>query len=226
MTNGRSAEILLKLLDRVPDGHTLEILLEPENLLTLLQNQGDSKDDVRQKLKSGVLPGELLLALLDREPDTARLLAQLGSSGAAAKADPAARQARAVSGIIRAGPSKKLFGDYYLLAVLVIIMLTAIVPALAVTGFLSSATLSREVGTLIALVGGAVAGAIASPRANFSWKGIIVGIVYGVGTLWATILYTQARSSILKIEIAVPLLIGAIPAVIVYLILSRLPRKG
>jgi hypothetical protein len=227
MATKQSAEILLKLLDKIPDAGKLDRLLEAENLLKLLQIYGQSKDEVRRRLTNGTLPGELLLELLEREPDPDRLLAQLGISGAQLDKDrvkqDSSQKAR-MSAVPGTKPerSANLLGNYFLLAVLVIISLTAIVPALMVTGFLPGATLTREAGTLIALVGGAAAGAVANPKARFSPKGMMVGIAYGLGSLWATIFYTQARTSIIKIELIIPLALGFIPAFAVYYLLSRI----
>ncbi len=76
---GRSAaDILLELLDKVPDAATLEVLLEPQNLLLLLRAQGGTDDAIRRDL-SRRAPGELLLEVLAREPDTAALLRLLGN---------------------------------------------------------------------------------------------------------------------------------------------------
>ncbi len=226
MATKQSADILLKLLDRVSDAAKLDRLLEAENLLKLLQLYGQSKDDVRRKLTNGTLPGELLLELLEREPDPDRLLAQLGVSDATPSKDPIEQKPTSkpraqLSPTTRPERPRNLFGDRFLLAVLVIISLTTVVPSLMVTGFFPGATLTREAGTLIALVGGAVAGAIANPKVRFSPKGMLVGLVYGLGTLWATIFYTQARTSIIKIELIIPLALGLIPAFAVYYLLSR-----
>ncbi len=80
MASKRSAgDVLVELLDKVPDAKTLEILLDAPNLVKLLQANGFDTEQVRRDLKSGKLPGELLLDLLAKEPDTAKLLAQLGS---------------------------------------------------------------------------------------------------------------------------------------------------
>jgi hypothetical protein len=226
MAPKQTADVVLKLLDKVPDAGKLDKLLEAENLLKLLQRYGQSKDDVRRKLTNGVLPGELLLELLEQEPDPDRLLAQLGISDAKSeksniKQDQPNKARMSASSATKPERPTNLFGNYFLPAVLVIIGLTTVAPALMVTGFLPGATLTREAGTLIALVGGAVAGAIANPKARLSPKGMMVGAVYGLGTLWATILYTQARTSIIKIELIIPLGLGIIPAFAVYYVLSQ-----
>jgi len=80
-STGRSAaDILLELLDKVPDAATLEVLLEPQHLAVLLRAQGWTDDAVRRDLTAGGrAPGELLLDVLAHEPDTAALLRVLGN---------------------------------------------------------------------------------------------------------------------------------------------------
>ena len=41
--------------------------------------------------------------------------------------------------------------------------------------------LSNEVANAIALIGGAMAGAISSPDRIFIWKGLVIGMVYTLG---------------------------------------------
>lgn len=75
-----AADVLLELLGKVPDTATLEILLEPRNLATLLRAQGWTDDAIRRELTTGGRsPGELLLDVLAREPDTTALLRLLGN---------------------------------------------------------------------------------------------------------------------------------------------------
>jgi len=74
-----AADILLALLDKVPDAATLEVLLESEHLIALLRLHGWSDVDIRRALGGGTLPGELLLQLLAKEPDARKLLAELGN---------------------------------------------------------------------------------------------------------------------------------------------------
>jgi DNA-directed RNA polymerase subunit RPC12/RpoP len=73
-----AASALIELFDRVPDSKALDVLLEPVNLLKLMLIYGWSEHDIKQQLTDGKIPGELLLELLDREPDANKLLARLG----------------------------------------------------------------------------------------------------------------------------------------------------
>lgn len=87
--SGRSVpDILLELLEKVPDASTVELLLEPRHLLILLRAHGWSDEAIRRDLSAGGRPpGQLLLDVLAKQPDTAVLLGLLG--------DPAPRPALA-----------------------------------------------------------------------------------------------------------------------------------
>jgi len=78
---GRSdVDILLELLEKVPDAATLELLIDPENLLRLLRAHGWTDEDIRRDLTAGGRPpGQLLLDVLARQPDPAVLLDLLGN---------------------------------------------------------------------------------------------------------------------------------------------------
>jgi len=259
MASAKTAQVLIKLLEKVPDSQKLSTLLEPANLLILLHHYGHNIDDLRTRLQTGTLPGELLLELLEQEPNADRLLERLGPSATQPKpagntakpaetpaptaATPATNPARPVASPVQsaekitpapaANPVKTVtvtekargstsFSNSFIVA-LVIITLTTIVPALMITGFFGEIALSRDTATIIALVGGAVAGAIADSKQRL--RGVLVGITFGVATLWSGILYFQARGSIIKIEMVIPLLGGLIPAAAVYYVLSRLFPK-
>ena len=75
-----SADTLIELLGKLPDVATLEILIEPEHLLKLLRAHGWTDDDIRRDLtRGGQTPGELLLAVLAKQPDARVLLDLLGN---------------------------------------------------------------------------------------------------------------------------------------------------
>lgn len=106
--SGRSvADTLIELLEKVPDVSTLELLLEPPHLAKLLRAHGWTDEQVRHDLTEGARPaGELLLAVLAKQPDPAQLLDLLGNpapsvarrktpAAAAAGASPTARRSRA-----------------------------------------------------------------------------------------------------------------------------------
>jgi hypothetical protein len=98
MSKRTAGDVLLELLEKVPDASTLEILLEPEHLLTLLRKRGYSDEAIRAQLRSGEkLPGELLLDVLAREPDTRVLLAELGNPSPKPRTAPGVVASRAQS---------------------------------------------------------------------------------------------------------------------------------
>lgn len=79
-TRRSAGETLLELLDKVPDAATLELLLEPEHLLRLLRAHGWTDEAIARDLtRGGRTPGELLLQVLSRQPDTRQLLDVLGN---------------------------------------------------------------------------------------------------------------------------------------------------
>lgn len=79
-TKRTAGDVLLELLQKVPDAGALEVLLEPEHLLALLRARGHRDDVLRDQLARGEkLPGELLLDVLAAQPDHRALLAELGN---------------------------------------------------------------------------------------------------------------------------------------------------
>jgi hypothetical protein len=93
-TKRSAGAVLLELLGKVPDAATLELLLEPEHLARLVRAYGLVEDELRAPKSSARMPGELLLAVLALEPDTAVLLASLGNPAP----KPAARRAPTPAG--------------------------------------------------------------------------------------------------------------------------------
>ncbi len=117
---------------------------------------------------------------------------------------------------------KNPFGYYCFLFVIVAIALTSIIPALMAVGFMGKNLMpSPRVATLIALGGGAVAGAFSHPKRLISGRGMIVGIVYNLSALWALLLYARwGHSALLTFELAFPLVVALLPAVGVYYVLK------
>lgn len=79
-SSGRSnVDILLELLTKVPDAATVELLLAPQHLVRLLRAHGWTDADIRRDLTAGGrAPGELLLDVLAKQPDSAALMDLLG----------------------------------------------------------------------------------------------------------------------------------------------------
>lgn len=117
---------------------------------------------------------------------------------------------------------KNPLGKNYLLIVIVIVTLSSIIPALMITGFIEKIIIpGYEVATIIAIGGGILAGAFITTHRIFTIKGMLLGLIFNLGVLWATILYTQVRTSILRIEIVVPLILGSLPAIMVYFVFFK-----
>ncbi len=97
---GNSVDILLELLTKVPDAATLELLLAPQHLARLLRAHGWTDEHIRRDLTAGGrAPGELLLEVLAKQPDSAALMDLLGNPAPlpAPAPRPAARPAGATS---------------------------------------------------------------------------------------------------------------------------------
>lgn len=125
---------------------------------------------------------------------------------------------------------KNPFGYYCFLFVVVVIALTSVVPALMMAGFLGERlVLPPLVATLVALGGGAIAGALSHPRRLVSWQGLIVGVVYNMAALWALRLYSSpawgGSEALLSFEVIFPLVVALLPAVGVYYLLLRIRRR-
>jgi hypothetical protein len=258
------AQVLIQLLEKIPNADTLQRLLEPENLLYLLQQYGHQKDELQQKLQSGTLPGELLLNLLEQEPDVDYLLVMLSNTmdtrvekrvlfdkmmnhikqmderaASLPKVEPVVSTpvsdaatvpnvSPAALPLINLPTSSVMAADTQRSPVerptstvaIVIITLTSVIPALTLAGFFPKVILSQEITAVIAAIGGAVAGAlVARQNAYPYWKGVLIGIVLNLGVLWTTTVYVQARTSLFKIEIVIPLLLGSLPALLLYVLL-------
>lgn len=258
----RKAEVLIQILEKVPDSNKVQRLLEPENLLYLLQQYGYQKEELQKRVKSGTLPGELLLELLEKESDPEYLLAMLnntmdtkvekrvvideiinqGRKEGKIPSSPAAASApsssvRTVSEKAKGTPSSfdlttsptsmsnegsSLFERPMMQAAIVVVTVTAILPALMHTGFFSEINIipSPAFALVLAFIGGIIAGALFSQTTGHArWKGVLMGVVLNVGVLLTTIVYSQARTELFSIEVAIPLLLGSIPALVLYIIL-------
>lgn len=79
-----TVDVLLKLLEHA-DANELLVLMEAENILALLRDDGWTDDAVRKALKEEKkLPGELLLGLFERGRTASELLTVLGPKAIAA----------------------------------------------------------------------------------------------------------------------------------------------
>ncbi len=105
---------------------------------------------------------------------------------------------------------------------------TAIVPALFISGFIADLDIeiNKIILSIVAAVGTAVAGALWQNDTSKRLIGAITGAVTGLCVLWATYFYTAPRESIIKLELAVPILIGAIPGYLLHCLLTKSQDKG
>jgi len=235
---GNAVEVLLQLLDHA-DAPTVAVLLKPENLIVVLRHAGRSDEEVRRALKEGQIPGELLLALFREGRRGEELIAALGERGAAelaaeraatAKAPAKASPAEVPSAKPAAPPrapvaakrtsARDLVGMVILLVVMMAPGLIAFVDlraALAMRG-----ALPLTLGLIAA--GGALAGAILAWGRDPLWLGALAGAVCTLGGNVALALWSSWRTSLFKIEIVFVLLVGALPAIIVYHVLRRWRR--
>lgn len=96
-----------------------------------------------------------------------------------------------------------------------------------VIGFQSigwSLTTQLIVGGLAALIAGAIRGSAARERILFA----SAFLVAEVGIIFATRIYSEGRSSFWNYELLIPLLLGSVPGVIVYFLVSKfgLPKRA
>lgn len=107
-----------------------------------------------------------------------------------------------------------------------LVVVTAMIPALASSGFFAIFSFSFEVYVVIAGVGGVIAGGVVSHGHKTPlWVGGISGIVVNLGILFATHFYLGGREEIISIELALPLLFGALPGFLCYTLLKNLVAR-
>lgn len=104
---------------------------------------------------------------------------------------------------------------------LIVFTLGVIIPALGYNGFLFEFLLGLDsmIFYLIVCVGSLLSFFITNHKrvfANFAG-----GLLTGPGVAFATGLYLAERSSIMKIELVIPMLIGGLPGVLVYYLIVR-----
>ena len=73
-------------------------------------------------------------------------------------------------------------------------------------------------------VGGALAGLVW--RAEARALGALGGAVAGVGALYALDFYLGARDEVFDIELLIPLILGSLPGVLIFVGISRMERGG
>jgi hypothetical protein len=108
-------------------------------------------------------------------------------------------------------------------AAIIILTLTAIAPALGVAGFFDDlfVAVSRLWLSLLAVIGGGIAGALYVPDKANGWKGLLSGMASGFSILWVTIVYASFRDSIYGLELLIPLILGVAPGAVLFYILMK-----
>jgi hypothetical protein len=233
MPKQSETQLLFILLKKVPHARNLERLMKPENLLILRECYGHSPEETQQRLAEGALPGELMLELLAKEPDANKLLAHLphqeriievASSGLHQADSPHDSASDVPSDSIPpwlakhrskaqvSNEAQSPFGKHVLAAACGVIFFTSIIPAMMEAGFYNNIFPTRAAATVVAVIGGAIAGIIAYPSSKSYVKGILIGILWGLGVLWTTIIYMQGKDWVLSNEFMLPLMIGSLPA--------------
>jgi hypothetical protein len=232
-----TATILLELLKKVPDTKKLGILLDPKNLIFLLETYGYDKKSVSNELKNGKRPGEFLLDLLEKEPDSEILFSKLPVeeqkkwtpkpiSPVQNKSNSNEQVKEGTANLNRSleKPRGQNGFKYYALIILIILQVgTVTVPAMMLTGFVPNLLPSLELGLLISVVGGGVGGCLYDTKKLLSSiKGGIIGAVYGFSTFFAIYYYTLHRTSIIRLELAIPVLLGAIPPILLFILFKKI----
>ena len=190
-----TAQVLVQLLEMVPDTDQLQRLLEMDNLTYLWRRYGHSQQDMQQRLANGTLPGEFLLELLAQEPNASQLLAQLHNDM------ETRREPRVVLDQIISEVKKKAEAEAAALS-------TSLEDSDTKTGLQKvevGAPISDDVSTL----------------SNSPYRMIVLGLIALAGVLGAALLYTQMRPAFAPIEIVIPLVVGVLPALALSFVLLR-----
>lgn len=224
----RSAgDVLLAILEKVPEVNHVERLLEAANLRHVLNQCGYSDAAIKTGLKSK-MPGELLLELLETRSG-ADLVAMLPPEGAP-KAEkgrlagrPAGGGARpnapraAATNIAYRGPItglNKVGGIFLLFAV--------VMPALILAGFFPLWAVGTEAMWFGIATGGAALGGMIFAHGRMpAWTGLVAGALLAPGSLMAIRWWTAGRTTVFRIEIGVALLVGAVPAILLFRLLGN-----
>lgn len=234
MDSGRSTgSILLALLDKVDDATQLEVLLEPENLLQLLRINGHSDDQVRAALRTRK-PGELLLTLLESN-SAQSLLARLPPEARARRGPAANRRPSAAEGSPAISPQpmeadrpfaweKRVhrLGGW--------ILASSVAPTMLLTGLMPAWRIDTSVGMIVAGLLGVVGGALfahgkGGSSIGATLRGAVLGALATEGGLLAVEFWTRDRVSVYRVEIALAMVLGGMPAAAVFWVLTRRAQR-
>lgn len=229
-----AVDVLLAILEKVPDAGQVERLIEPVNLLILLRAHGRSDEAIRAALKSKI-PGELLLELLNEGHTAEDLLALLPPQPAGKPGVEPAQKGASKPGV---GPASKpaskpafrlqrpsevaanlsglnKFGFFFA-------AFFTIVPAMILAGFFPLWQVGSEVMWYGIATGGAALGGLLFAQGRLpAWIGLVGGALAAPGGLFLLAWWSAGRESVFHIELAAASMLGALPGVLVYKLLAR-----
>lgn len=228
--------MLLELLEVVPDAAQLERLLESANLLRILRAKGRSDDQIREDL-GAKLPGELLLGVLREGASVEELLALCEPDAPARPAEPKRKkksQARRISPYAppvepeeeeeRRYPVTTPFQETMTLHKVagVLFAMSVIFPAMSLANFFPAwKWLSPGGWIALGAAGAAATGALFVHKRAPYYVGVLGGLLCAPGALVAILVWTNGRTSVMRIELAIAFLLGALPGALVYMWLFR-----
>lgn len=238
MTKRSVGEVLLELLELAPDAESIELFLEPENLRAIANARGVSDDELRRRLAKGEIPGEILLAILRKEPDPKALRALCRApitkaTPGASIAEPA-RNATATPAAFVASPPPVRFagalpgGAFDEVSGLnkigtAGVIASIIVPALIIGDVFSlwRAGLSDAAWTAIATIGASLFGVLFVHRRAPAWVGLAGGPLVAPGAVLGIWWYTRLRPEPMRLEIVLAFAMGATPGLLAFGYLFR-----
>ncbi|MCB1192345.1 MAG: hypothetical protein H7A23_24685 [Leptospiraceae bacterium] len=112
-------------------------------------------------------------------------------------------------------PNKKLYA-------FLLLIISSGSTALIVAGNAGEVRLPESVGVMIALIGGGLGAFFMGDTKERGWFRVIIGITFAYGVFKSVLTYAEWRGkNIFEIELILPILVGAIPALILYKFLTR-----
>jgi hypothetical protein len=219
-----AADILLELLNHA-DGTTLEVLLHPPNLQTLVERAGYDEEALRGA--QSMQPGERLLALFHRGAKAADLMAQLSPEAIAAARAAGGGGTTSPAAGRRRRPVLPLLRPAHWVG-LTLILAVGLVPSLLMGLDLRAALwvlLNKELLLVVGAAAGALGGVLlAQGRARW-WIGALGGGLAAPGALAALLWYLISgpgqRPSVFALELVLVSMVGMAPGGLVAFFLRR-----
>lgn len=108
----------------------------------------------------------------------------------------------------------------YILGIVVFTLCT-IIPALGYAGFMFRELIGMNTSLLYAISGIGTMAAFFVTNYKRIIPNLICGPLTGLGTTFATVFYLSNRSSIIKLELIIPMALGVLPGILLYYFLTR-----